>query len=90
LRARRLGQKAGRGWYAYPDGKRTIDPQVTAIIEASRAVKGITFRSFSGDEILQRMLRATDEGKRAASRGDCCTARRHRPGNDQRLRIPGS
>jgi 3-hydroxyacyl-CoA dehydrogenase len=56
--AGRLGQKAGRGWYAYPDGKRTVDPDVTAIIEAARAKKGITPRSFSTDEIQQRMLQA--------------------------------
>ncbi|MBP2562578.1 3-hydroxyacyl-CoA dehydrogenase [Neorhizobium galegae] len=56
--AGRVGQKAGRGWYTYPDGKRTIDPQVTAIIEAARAKKGITPRAFSKDEILERMLGA--------------------------------
>ncbi|AXV16788.1 3-hydroxyacyl-CoA dehydrogenase [Neorhizobium sp. SOG26] len=56
--AGRLGQKAGRGWYAYPDGKRTVDPEVTAIIEAARAKKGIRPRSFSTEEIQQRMLQA--------------------------------
>ncbi len=56
--AGRLGQKAGRGWYAYPDGKRTVDPEVTAIIEAARAKKGITPRNFSTEEIQQRMLQA--------------------------------
>ncbi|MBW6424140.1 enoyl-CoA hydratase/isomerase family protein [Rhizobium sp. XQZ8] len=54
----RLGQKAGRGWYFYPEGKRTIDPEVTAIIEAARAKKGIAPRSFSKDEIQDRMLKA--------------------------------
>ncbi len=56
--AGRLGQKSGRGWYAYPDGKRTVDPEVTAIIEAARAGKGIQPRSFSKDEIQERMLKA--------------------------------
>jgi 3-hydroxyacyl-CoA dehydrogenase len=56
--AGRLGQKTGRGWYAYPDGKRTIDPEVTAIIEAARAKKGITPRAFSKREIVERMLAA--------------------------------
>lgn len=56
--AGRLGQKAGRGWYAYPDGKRTVDPDVTAIIEAARAKKGITPRAFSKKEIQERMLKA--------------------------------
>jgi 3-hydroxyacyl-CoA dehydrogenase len=56
--AARLGQKTGRGWYAYPEGKRTIDPEVTAIIEAARAKKGITPRAFSKREIVERMLGA--------------------------------
>jgi 3-hydroxyacyl-CoA dehydrogenase len=56
--AGRLGQKTGRGWYAYPEGKRTIDPEVTAIIEAARARKGITPRAFSKREIVDRMLAA--------------------------------
>ncbi|WP_105441103.1 3-hydroxyacyl-CoA dehydrogenase NAD-binding domain-containing protein [Neorhizobium sp. T25_13] len=54
----RLGQKAGRGWYAYPEGKRTIDPEVTAIIEAARGQKGITPRAFSNGEIVERLLAA--------------------------------
>jgi len=54
----RLGRKAGRGWYAYPDGKKAIDPEVTAIIEAARTGKGITPHAFSKDEILERMLSA--------------------------------
>ncbi len=56
--AGRLGQKAGRGWYVYPEGKRAIDPEVTAIIEAARAKKGIAPRAFSKNEILERMLGA--------------------------------
>ncbi|GGG00970.1 enoyl-CoA hydratase [Rhizobium wenxiniae] len=56
--AGRLGQKSGRGWYAYPDGKRTIDPEVTAIIEAERAKRSIAARSFSQDEIQKRLLNA--------------------------------
>jgi 3-hydroxyacyl-CoA dehydrogenase len=68
--AGRLGQKAGRGWYAYPDGKRTIDPDVTAIIEATRTRKGITPRSFSKDEIVERMLGAmVSEGKALLAEG---------------------
>ncbi|MNV45943.1 Fatty acid oxidation complex subunit alpha [compost metagenome] len=54
----RLGQKSGRGWYAYPDGRRNVDPQVTAIIEAERAKKGVVARNFSKDEIQQRLLTA--------------------------------
>jgi 3-hydroxyacyl-CoA dehydrogenase len=56
--AGRFGQKAGRGWYVYPDGKRTVDPDVTALIGDYRRRKGITPQHFSSDEILQRMLAA--------------------------------
>ena len=56
--AGRFGQKAGRGWYAYPDGKRTVDPEVTALIEDARAKKGITPRRIEADEIVSRLLGA--------------------------------
>ena len=56
--AGRFGQKAGRGWYAYPDGKRTVDPEVTALIEAARAKKGISPRGIEADEIVARLLGA--------------------------------
>ncbi|MBA4784233.1 MAG: enoyl-CoA hydratase/isomerase family protein [Rhizobiales bacterium] len=62
--AGRLGQKAGRGWYAYADGRREVDPQVTAIIESCRAAKGLTPRHFSAADIIQRLLAAmADEGR---------------------------
>ena len=61
--AGRFGQKTGRGWYLYRDGKRTIDPEVTAMIEASRAAKGLKPREISADEIKARLLKAmADEG----------------------------
>jgi 3-hydroxyacyl-CoA dehydrogenase len=56
--AGRLGLKAGRGWYRYRDGKREVDPEVTALIEQRRAAKGLTARSISDDEIRQRLLGA--------------------------------
>lgn len=66
----RFGQKAGRGWYAYPEGKRQVDPEVTAIIEACRAEKGITARHFSSDAILQRLLSAmAAEGRALLAEG---------------------
>lgn len=68
--AGRLGRKAGRGWYAYPDGKRTIDPDVTAIIEAARAKKSIAPRAFTKEEILERLLSAmAAEGKALLAEG---------------------
>ncbi|WP_246225797.1 3-hydroxyacyl-CoA dehydrogenase NAD-binding domain-containing protein [Chelativorans xinjiangense] len=54
----RFGQKTGRGWYAYPDGKRTVDPEVTAVIEACRKAKGIAPRQVSSGEIVSRLLAA--------------------------------
>ncbi|MDE1992080.1 MAG: enoyl-CoA hydratase/isomerase family protein [Rhizobiaceae bacterium] len=68
--AGRFGQKAGRGWYAYPDGKRTVDPEVTALIEAARVEKGITPRKFTADEIVARLLKAmADEGEALLANG---------------------
>ena len=68
--AGRLGQKSGRGWYAYPDGRKTVDPEVTAIIEAERAKKSVVARSFSKDEIRQRLLGAmATEGEALLAEG---------------------
>ncbi|MFB9949640.1 3-hydroxyacyl-CoA dehydrogenase NAD-binding domain-containing protein [Rhizobium puerariae] len=83
--AGRFGQKAGRGWYAYPDGKRTIDPEVTAIIEAARAKKGITPRSFPKNEIQERMLKAmAAEGEALLAEGIAA-----RPGDIDLVMING-
>ena len=68
--AGRFGQKAGRGWYRYPDGKRAVDPEVTALIERRRAAKGIVARDVSDDEIRQRLLAAmAAEGAALLSEG---------------------
>ncbi len=68
--AGRFGQKTGRGWYAYPDGKRTVDPEVTALIETARAEKGIVPKSFTKEEIVSRLLKAmVDEGDALLSEG---------------------
>ncbi|NLS15288.1 3-hydroxyacyl-CoA dehydrogenase [Rhizobium sp. P40RR-XXII] len=68
--AGRFGQKTGRGWYAYPDGKRTVDPEVTAMIEAARAEKDIVPKHFTADEIAARLLKAmADEGELLLSEG---------------------
>jgi 3-hydroxyacyl-CoA dehydrogenase len=56
--AGRFGQKAGRGWYRYDAGKRAVDPEVTALIEACRLAKGIVPQTFSRDDILERLLAA--------------------------------
>ncbi|OCP15024.1 3-hydroxyacyl-CoA dehydrogenase NAD-binding domain-containing protein [Ensifer sp. LC163] len=59
--AGRLGRKSGRGWYTYPNGERSVDPQVTTVIEAARAAKNITPRPFTAEEIMSRLLKAMDD-----------------------------
>ncbi|WP_439617758.1 3-hydroxyacyl-CoA dehydrogenase NAD-binding domain-containing protein [Shinella sp.] len=59
--AGRLGRKTGLGWYAYPNGERTVDPAVTAAIEAARAAKNIVPRAFTAQEIMDRLLKAMAE-----------------------------
>jgi 3-hydroxyacyl-CoA dehydrogenase len=68
--AGRLGMKAGRGWYRYRDGKRDVDPEVTALIEQRRAAKGLIARDISDDEITHRLLAAmAAEGAALISEG---------------------
>jgi 3-hydroxyacyl-CoA dehydrogenase len=68
--AGRFGQKTSAGWYVYPDGKRTVDPYVTDLIEKVSAEKGITRRPFPA-ETIERMVRAAmvNEGARILSEG---------------------
>lgn len=58
VEAGRLGQKSRLGWYRYPEGSRTPepDPIVTALIETVAAEKGITRRIVTDYEILERCL----------------------------------
>lgn len=68
--AGRLGRKTGAGWYAYPGGEKTVDPAVTAVIEAARAAKGIVPRAFTADEIMDRLLAVmADEGRALLAEG---------------------
>ncbi|MBV7458543.1 MULTISPECIES: 3-hydroxyacyl-CoA dehydrogenase NAD-binding domain-containing protein [unclassified Acidovorax] len=67
-----FGQKTGRGFYLYPDGARTgqPDPEVLAIVAAERAKKGVTPRSFSADEIMRRYMAAmVNEGAKVVAEG---------------------
>ncbi|MFP5517896.1 MAG: 3-hydroxyacyl-CoA dehydrogenase NAD-binding domain-containing protein [Alphaproteobacteria bacterium] len=56
--AGRLGRKTGAGYYRYPPGARRgePDPEVTALIEAASAAKGIVRRTVSDEEIVTRVL----------------------------------
>jgi 3-hydroxyacyl-CoA dehydrogenase len=66
----RLGQKAGAGWYRYVDGRRTVDAEVTALIEAASGEKGITRRPIPPEEIQARVLATmVNEGARILAEG---------------------
>ncbi|MHB8478123.1 MAG: 3-hydroxyacyl-CoA dehydrogenase NAD-binding domain-containing protein [Steroidobacteraceae bacterium] len=68
----RFGQKTGAGWYRYEAGSRhpIPDPKVTAIIEEYRRRKGITPRSVSSQEIVERCIYALiNEGARILEDG---------------------
>jgi len=63
--AGRFGQKSGKGWYAYDNGKRMVDPEVTALVAAARAAKRITARTLAATDIVARLLAAmAAEGQR--------------------------
>ncbi|GKS89949.1 3-hydroxyacyl-CoA dehydrogenase NAD-binding domain-containing protein [Acidovorax sp. SUPP2539] len=67
-----FGQKTGRGFYVYPQGSRAgqPDPEVLAIVDAERARKGITPRSFTSEEIIRRYMAAmVNEGAKVVDEG---------------------
>ncbi len=67
-----FGQKTGRGFYLYPEGSRTGQPapEVLAIVDAERAKKGVTPRSFTADEIMRRYMAAmANEGANVVHEG---------------------
>ena len=55
-----FGQKTGRGYYKYtPEARRGAeDPEVLAIVEEERSVKGITPKNFTPEEIIRKYLAA--------------------------------
>lgn len=68
--AGRFGQSNGKGWYAYDGRKPVEDPDVTAIIDAERAARGIEPRTFADDEIRTRLLVAmANEGAKILAEG---------------------
>lgn len=66
----RFGQKTGAGWYRYDGGKRQIDPEVTAMIEAFWKERG-TERAALDPEALARRVRAVmiNEGAKILAEG---------------------
>src|SRR5690606_6440274 len=70
--AGRFGQKAGAGWYRYETGNRTpiADPAVDKMIEDYRAEKGITARTYTDREIVERCVYAlVNEGAKILEEG---------------------
>ena len=67
-----FGQKTGRGFYLYPEGARTgqPDPEVLAIVDAERTKKGVVPRSFTPEEIMRRYMAAmVNEGAKVVEEG---------------------
>lgn len=58
--AGRFGRKTGSGYYQYLPGAKSgvVDPIVKSVIDEASAAKGITRRTFTSQEIVQRVLLA--------------------------------
>ncbi len=55
--AGRFGQKTGKGFYLYADGRTpTPDPEVAALIEAKAGERGVNRRTISDEEIAERTI----------------------------------
>ncbi|OYX45403.1 MAG: 3-hydroxyacyl-CoA dehydrogenase [Rhodobacterales bacterium 32-67-9] len=70
--AGRLGQKAGKGYYLYPEGERkgVEDPDVLRLIAAERQARGVVARKVGAAEIRRRALAAmANEGARLLDEG---------------------
>ena len=66
----RFGQKAGRGWYVYREGRREVDPEVEALIRAHAAASGRRRMTLTPDVIQTRVLAAmVNEGARILMEG---------------------
>ncbi|MGY6251035.1 3-hydroxyacyl-CoA dehydrogenase NAD-binding domain-containing protein [Bosea thiooxidans] len=66
----RFGQKAGRGWYLYQDGKRAADPEVEAMVRAHAAASGRDQKRFTRAEIQDRVVAAmVNEGAKILAEG---------------------
>src|SRR6202171_1180205 len=67
----RYGQKTGAGWYKYDENRRALhDPEVDKMIQQVRTEAGITPRSISAEEIVDRNIYAlVNEGARILEEG---------------------
>ncbi|MGK9166613.1 enoyl-CoA hydratase/isomerase family protein [Inquilinus limosus] len=70
--AGRLGQKAGRGYYLYPEGARSgvRDPEVERLLEQVSARLGVARRAIPAEEIVERLVYPmVNEGARILEEG---------------------
>lgn len=67
----RLGQKTGAGWYCYDEqGRAMPDPEVESLIQRAARECGITRRSISAEEIVERTIYSlVNEGARILEEG---------------------
>lgn len=66
----RFGQKTGAGYYRHVDGKREVDPVVTALVERASAERQITRKPVSAMHIQTRVLAAmANEGAKILGEG---------------------
>lgn len=66
----RFGQKAGRGWYRYVDGRREPDPEVEALVARTAARSGLPQQRFTVELIQMRLLATmANEGARILAEG---------------------
>ncbi len=67
----RFGQKAGAGWYLYPDGRKPLhDAGIDALVVAHSAMLGLARRAVGDAEIVERCLLALiNEGARLLEDG---------------------
>ncbi|TCL71504.1 3-hydroxyacyl-CoA dehydrogenase NAD-binding domain-containing protein [Rhizobium sp. BK251] len=73
--AGRFGRRAGKGWYLYQNGERTVDPEIDRMIADYRIEKGFVARAIGKDEIMSRLLQAmAREGQALIDEGIAGTA----------------
>ncbi|HHZ09786.1 MAG TPA: 3-hydroxyacyl-CoA dehydrogenase [Rhizobiales bacterium] len=67
----RFGQKTGKGYYLYPDGRTPVpDPEVQALIVEKARERGIDRRDLSATEIVERtMYPMVNEGAKILEEG---------------------
>ncbi len=66
----RFGQKTGAGYYNHADGKKTVDPVVTALVEKASAARGLTRKPVPAAQIQSRVLATmVNEGAKILGEG---------------------